>query len=73
MMTNTNGKDERVTKALGTKFEQFQKLALMVKEQPATRRYAESQMARMLEAMSPTERLELRQALLAAGASKHQR
>ena len=60
--------DKRIVAALGGAFERFQKLALMVKEQPKTRRYAESEMKRMLEAMSEQERSELRQALKDAGA-----
>lgn len=60
--------DARIIKFLGPRFAEFQKLALMVKEQPATRAYAESQMKRMLEEMLEAERDGLRQALKDAGA-----
>lgn len=62
-----DSKDQRIVDALGSKFEQFQKLALMAKEQPATRKFAEAEMARLLNTMSQAERVELHKALLAAG------
>lgn len=68
-----NEKDQRVVAALGTKFEQFRKLALMVAEQPASRPYAEAEMGRLLATMTDGERLELQRSLLAAGAYKNQR
>jgi hypothetical protein len=65
-----NANDIRVIAAMGDKFEKFQTMARMCKEQPATRGYAEAQMSRILETMNPAERLELRRALLAAGGKK---
>jgi hypothetical protein len=59
--------DNRVKAAMGDKFVEFQKLARMVAEQPATRAYAESQMERLLMEMTPAQRIELRAALRQAG------
>ncbi len=59
--------DGAVIRAMGTNFERFQKLAALAKEQPATRGWAEAEMARILNAMSPNERITLRKALIDAG------
>lgn len=72
MMTMTPA-DLRVKTALGARFEEFQKLARMAVEQPATRPYVESQMARLLGDMSDAQRVELREALRAAGAYKRKK
>lgn len=65
-----NKNDLNVIAAMGDKFAQLQVLAKMVAEQPATRAYAESQMARILESMTPEERVRLRESLRAAGYRK---
>lgn len=61
----TNNPIGPVTAALGAEFEKFQALARMVAEQPATRPYAEREMARLLEAMPEDRRIAIRAALLA--------
>lgn len=65
--------DEQVVAAMGEKFSEFQKLALMCQEQPATRPYVEGQMKRLLEGMTPENRIALRKALMAAGAYARRR
>lgn len=55
--------DQAVVEAMGSRFAEIQKLAAMAKEQPATLRYAEGQIAKILETMTPAERLALRKAL----------
>jgi hypothetical protein len=70
MKKNTAEADARIVALLGPEFTEFQKLALLVKEQPATRPWASAQMAKLLEAMPPAQRLALRQALRDAGAMK---
>lgn len=62
-----NSNDRRVVTAMGTKFEQLQRIARQVKDDPTLRAKGEAAMARILETMSDQERRELRAALVAAG------
>jgi len=61
-----NAKDTRVVAAMGSHVAELQKLAALVREQPATKKYVAAQIAKILNAMSADERAELRQALKAA-------
>jgi len=61
-----NAKDQRVIRAMGSRYEQFRVLAKLAYSHPATRKDCERQMQEILERMSVEERLELRAALVAA-------
>lgn len=55
--------DDQIRSLLGDRFVQFQKLILMMHEQPATRRYVEGEIARLLDTMLDADRVALRRAL----------
>lgn len=65
---DATAKDRRVIRALDPHFETFRLLAVKAANEPAARPGVEAEMAVLLNAMSPSARLELRRALKAAGA-----
>jgi hypothetical protein len=69
MLTNMMA-DAAIAALLGPDFPKFQKLALMVKEQPATRPFAEQEMRKVLEAWPIPRRKALGAALIRAGKMK---
>jgi len=61
-------RDAAVAAAMGDRYEELRKLALLAKENPNSRRTAEVKMAAILDKMTTPERVWLRKALAVAGA-----
>jgi hypothetical protein len=62
-----NKADLAVIAAMGDKYREFLSYARLAYHNPETRLYAEAKMAKLLETLTPGQRLALRQALREAG------